>query len=53
LYTALSNKTLLVDQAWWGTGSVTLTYNDIVRLAHFGNGGEVFPIKGYALIQPD
>lgn len=53
LYTALGRRTLIVDQAYWGTGTATLTYQDALRLAHFGSGGYAFPIKGYALLQDD
>lgn len=51
----LSTKTLRADQLYWGTGSITLTYKDLIRLSSFGpfdgNGKHVFNnIKGYIVI---
>lgn len=53
LYDALANKVLVVDKANWGTGSVHLTYRDILRIAKFGGDGSQWPVKGYALLQSD
>ena len=53
LYDVLSNKVLVVDKANWGTGSVHLTYKDILRIAKFGGDGSQWPVKGYALLQSD
>lgn len=47
LYAALENKTLIANQIHWGTGNIHLTYNDVLRLAHFGG---VSSLRGYVLI---
>lgn len=50
LLTTLSTKTLVADQIRWGTGSTTLSYNDLLRLRAFGRGGEANNLKGYIII---
>ena len=49
LLNALKNKTLVADQINWGEDA-NLTYRDIIRLGHFGNGGNTYPLKGYVVM---
>lgn len=49
LLAALGTKTLIADQINWGEDA-GLTYTDIVRLGHFGNGGNTYNLKGYIVM---
>lgn len=49
LLTALESKTLIADQLYWGEDA-GITYTDIIRLGHFGNGGNTYPLKGYIVM---
>lgn len=49
LLAALETKTLIADQINWGD-EAGLTYTDIVRLGHFGNGGNTYNLKGYVVM---
>ena len=52
LLNALQNKTLIADQLNWDDDA-GITYTDIVRLGHFGNGGYTYPLKGYVVMSEE
>ena len=48
LYDALSNKILIAEQIHWGSGNISLSFEDVLRLAHFSTSSS---LKGYILIE--